>query len=72
MGKLTRPTSVRIRDPNAVEQAGRKRDLSNLERDGGIDFTLPGLDAGTLTALRVEEVSPDTVEIPPSRLNPAI
>lgn len=43
-------------------------DLNELERYGSLEFELPGLNGGSLTAFRVEEVSPNTYLLPVSRL----
>jgi len=46
----------------------RKADLSALERDGSMEFDLPGGDTGRMIASRVIQVGRDTVEISSSRV----
>lgn len=44
-------------------------DLSQLERDGLIDISLPDVDAGALTAFRVIGLAPALGNVTPARLN---
>jgi hypothetical protein len=43
-------------------------DLSDLERNGRMDFELSQADGGSLTAFRVQNILPETVTVPHSRL----
>ncbi len=42
--------------------------LTDLEKKGWTEFSLPNTDAGTIAALRLLEMSPHTTEIPVYRL----
>jgi hypothetical protein len=44
-------------------------DLEQLEESGRMDFQLPGVDGGTLTAFRVEEKLPHRLRVAPSRID---
>jgi hypothetical protein len=47
----------------------RRTDLSPLLSEGRMDFEVPELEGGTLTAFRVEEKSPETYDVSELRLN---
>jgi hypothetical protein len=44
-----------------------RSDLKELHRTGRMDFELSGADGGSLTAFRIEQISPETVTTPLSR-----
>jgi len=44
-------------------------DLTILERDGRLEISLPGVDAGTLTAFRVIDLAPADRLVPSTKLN---
>jgi hypothetical protein len=46
----------------------RGADLRTLQRKGRLDFHMPEVEGGTLTAFRVEHVMPDSILVPISRL----
>lgn len=45
-----------------------KADLSELQRKGYMDFELPEADGGSLTAFRIEHISPEVSTAPASRI----
>lgn len=47
----------------------QKSDLGKLRTDGQMEFVLPDADGGSLTALRIEGISPRKFEVPTSRLD---
>jgi hypothetical protein len=68
MGKLDhahRRAGFKIRDE--LEQEAEKADLVELQTKGTLDFTLPD-GGGTLTAFRVEDISPQTYAVPYQQL----
>jgi hypothetical protein len=68
MGKLDqahRRAGFKIRDE--LEQEAEKADLVELQTKGTLDFTLPD-GGGTLTAFRVEDISPQTYTVPYQQL----
>ena len=46
----------------------RKSDMDQLSRVGRMDFTLPGVAAGMLSALRVQSFNVEAVPVPVHRL----
>ncbi len=46
----------------------RAADLRALERRGRMDFELPDVDGGRLTAFRITGIAPETVAVPASRI----
>ena len=46
----------------------RNTDLQNLEKLGRMDFELSGVEGGSLTAVRIQSIHPQTVEIDVARL----
>lgn len=48
-----------------------EEDLESLRLTGRMDFSLPGVDGGTLSAFRIKQTLSDTVEMPHSQLRHA-
>ena len=46
----------------------RNSDLRDLEKLGNMDFELPGVEGGQLTAIRIQNVHPRVFEIEVARL----
>jgi hypothetical protein len=46
----------------------QRSDLTELEATGRMDFELDEADGGTLTALRVLDISAETYSVPPNRI----
>jgi hypothetical protein len=44
-------------------------DLASLERDGRLEISLPGVDAGSLTAFRIIDLAPAGQLVAPTKLN---